>query len=71
MGYDPPGLEDRPDDATLAGFGSLMGGTNSPAPGFVKTAITLPFQLLKLALSLPVRLLRLPGRLFGRRRTDR
>ncbi len=71
MGYDPPGLEQRPDDATLAGFGSLMGGANTPAPGFVKTAIALPFQLLKLVLSLPMRLLRLPGRLFKRGGGDR
>ena len=68
MGYDPPGLEERPDDATLAGFGSLMGEANTPPPGFLKTAITLPIQLVKLLLSIPLRLLRLPGRLLRRGR---
>ncbi len=66
MGYDPPGLEERPDDATLAGFGSLMGQANAPAPGFLKTAVSLPFELVKFLLSIPLKLLRLPGRLFGR-----
>ena len=67
MGYDPPGLEQKPDDTTLAGFGSLMGEANEPVPGFVKTAISLPFQLLKLLARIPVAIVKAPFRLLGRR----
>ncbi len=66
MGYDPPGLESKPDDTTLAGFGSLMGDANSPPPGFVKTVAMLPVQIVKLLLRIPIGILKLPLRLFRR-----
>ena len=67
MGYDPPGLESKPDDTTLAGFGSLMGQTNEPVPGFAKTVMRLPFQALKLLAKIPVAVVKAPFRLLGRR----
>lgn len=70
MGYDPPGLERKPDDTTLAGFGSLMGETNEPVPGLVKTVVRLPFQILKLIAKIPVAIVKAPFRLFGRRSSD-
>ena len=70
MGYDPPGLEQKPDDTTLAGFGSLMGSANEPVPGFVKTVIGLPFQIVKLIAKIPVAIVKAPFRLLGRRSSD-
>ena len=70
MGYDPPGLEKKPDDTTLAGFGSLMGDANEPVPGFAKTVIALPFQLLKLLARIPVAIVKAPFRLLGGKRSD-
>lgn len=70
MGYDPPGLESKPDDTTLAGFGSLMGETNEPVPGLVKTVLLLPVRAVKFLLKLPILLIKAPFRLFGRRRSD-
>lgn len=70
MGYDPPGLEHRPDDTTLAGFDSLMGQTNEPVPGLVKTVIGIPFRVLKLLARIPVAIVKAPFRLLGRRGSD-
>ena len=70
MGYDPPGLEHKPADTTLAGFDSLMGEATEPVPGFVKTAITLPFQLIKLIAKIPVAIIKAPFRLLRRGRSD-
>ncbi|MEM7286309.1 MAG: hypothetical protein AAF480_08165 [Actinomycetota bacterium] len=66
MGYDPPGLEQKPDDTRLAGFGSLMDEANEPVPGFVKTVIGLPFQIVKAIARIPVAIVKAPFRLRGR-----
>lgn len=66
MGYDPPGLEQRPDDGALFGFGSLAGDTNSPPPGLVKTVMMLPVQLLKVLIRVPVAIVKAPFRLLGK-----
>ena len=63
MGYNPPGLTERPDDRALAGFASLM-PTPLDKPGVLRRVIKaplvvigLPFRLARGALGLPRRVL--------------
>ena len=65
MGYDPPGLEHRPDDKDLIGFGSLMPAPEKK-PGVVGRVLRLPGKILALPFRLIRAILRLPLRLFGR-----
>ena len=65
MGYDPPGLEQKPDERDLIGFGSLMPPVEKK-PGPIGRLIRLPFKILALPFKLIMGLLRLPMRLFGR-----
>ncbi len=67
MGYDPPGLESRPDDTLLAGFSSLMPQTPKK-PSLVGRAFRLPFKILGLPIKAVRAVVRAPARLLGFRR---
>jgi hypothetical protein len=65
MGYDPPGLDHRPEDRALIGFGSLMPQPDNKR-GLVRRVVTLPLKIVALPLKAVGAVLRLPGRLFRR-----
>lgn len=67
MGYDPPGLQSRPDDTLLAGFSSLMPQTPKK-PSLVSRALRLPFKILSLPIKAVGAIVRAPARLLGSRR---
>lgn len=64
MGFDPPGLEHKPDNATLAGFGSLMPKTD-PQPGLISRLVRIPFKLIGLPFRVARAVLRIPLRILG------
>lgn len=65
MGYDPPGLEQRPDEKDLIGFRSLM-PQEEKKPGLVSRILKLPFKLLALPVKALAAVLRFPAKLFRR-----
>lgn len=70
MGLTPPGLRSKPSEEALVSFDSLM-PTPEKKPGIIKRAFGIPrriFRIVKWPVRLIVGILRLPLRLFGRKR---
>ncbi len=65
MSYDPPGLDELPDDAHLLGFGTLM-PPEEKKPSLVARILKLPLQLLALPFKVVAAVVTFPARLFRR-----
>ena len=65
MSYDPPGLDELPDDAHLLGFGSLMPPPEKK-PSLIARIIKLPLKVLAWPFKLVAAVITFPARLFRR-----
>ena len=64
MPFDPPGLFEEPDDASLVGFRSLMPPVEKK-PSKAAALAKAPIRVLALPFKLLAAILRIPGKLFG------
>lgn len=65
MSYDPPGLDELPDDAHLMGFGSLM-PPEEKKPSLVVRILKLPLKVLAWPFRIVAAIVTFPARLFRR-----
>ena len=65
MSYDPPGLDELPDDAHLLGFGSLM-PPEEKKPSLIIRILQLPLKIVALPFKLVAAIVSFPARLFRR-----
>jgi len=64
MGFEAPGLEERPDDSALMGYRSLMPAPEKK-PSLIGRIVRLPGKIIALPFKLVWGVLRLPLRLLG------